>query len=64
MMAHVEITFETTIVLGFDELWPDDDAPDPVTAEHVENLIKAHGGPSNVLSDWGLGPLSTHIRVL
>lgn len=36
------------------DLWPDGNAPDPVTAADVVQLIRSCGGVRRVLTDWNL----------
>lgn len=59
----ITITLDLSTVLTVDEFWPDGDAPEEVTKEAVEALIKHCGGPDQILNDWALGPLNCYVRV-
>jgi len=50
--------------LSADEVWPDGDAPDTITAEAVRDVMQACGGKVSTLTDWELlDGLEVHVSV-
>lgn len=51
----ITISFSGDVILHADEVWPDGDFPDEVTAEAVAEVItRDHDGPAQLLRDWGM----------
>lgn len=48
------IDFEGSIALTVDEVWPDGDAPEIITAEAVKAVLLRGGSKSTVFHDWCL----------
>lgn len=51
-MFHFSI--EADVSLGVEDIWPDGNAPENPTLEHVLEVIKKDGGARRVLEDWNL----------
>jgi hypothetical protein len=49
----VEIEITAGVTIEVDEIWPDGDAPDPVTAEEVRRALEHRGPKPRVLMTWG-----------
>lgn len=52
--VSIHIHIETDVTLSVNEVWPDGDAPDEVTAAAVSAVMEAGGTKSRVLRDWCL----------
>lgn len=48
------IDFEGSITLTVNEVWPDGDAPEVITAEAVKAVLLAGGSKRQVFDDWCL----------
>ncbi len=53
-MTRITISVSGDFDLAVDEVWPDGDAPEVITAEAVAELMREQGVKSRVLSDWCL----------
>lgn len=52
----VSVAFEGELLLEVNEIWPDGDAPEVITAEAVKAAMEASGSKFQVLRDWCLSP--------
>lgn len=62
--SSVNVHIEADINLEVQDLWPDGDAPNPVTAADVLALMESQGSKTTVLQDWCLmDEVDVHVSV-
>lgn len=59
----VTISLELRAELTVDDLWPDGDWPDEITAEAVQKLIEKAGGDAEAIRDWNLAEGGLEITI-
>lgn len=53
-MKKFNLSYVVQCELTVDDLWPDGDAPEEPTKQHVLELIRRDGGILEVLNGWAL----------
>lgn len=56
------VTFEGSVPLTVEQVWPDGDAPENPTADDVVDVMRTYGRPTRVIEDWCLDDLRIGVR--
>ena len=61
---YVTVIVDSTFTIRVDDLWPDGDAPEPVTAEDVAALMhRSSLYAAAMLTDWNMYDLDVWVNV-
>lgn len=61
--TNISIHVEADYNLSVNEIWPDGDAPDEITAEAVKAVMLQSGSRREVLNDWCLDNPTVSVAV-